>query len=91
MNIQECNLRTCTTFPAPNNDCVTVSGGTVGVKCVFPFKYQGKEYKVQFVIKEFWGFETTLFVDIELRKLGTGTHAHLVSFKTSDVPYSPNQ
>ena len=64
MNIQECNLRTCTTFPAPNNDCVTVSGGTVGVKCVFPFKNQRKEYKGQFVIKEFWGFETTLFVDI---------------------------
>jgi len=45
VNIQECNLKQCTTFPAPNNDCVTVSGGTVGVKCVFPFKYQGKEYK----------------------------------------------
>ena len=72
MNIQECNLRTCTTFPAPNNDCVTVSGGTVGVKCVFPFKYQGKEYKVECVIKELWGFETTLIVDIELKKSKAG-------------------
>ena len=53
VNIQECNLKTCTTFPAPNNDCVTVSGGTVGVKCVFPFKYQGKQYKVECTIKEF--------------------------------------
>ena len=24
---------------------MTVSGGTVGVKCVFPFKYNGKEYQ----------------------------------------------
>ena len=60
MNIQECNLKTCTTFPAPNNDCVTVSGGTVGVKCVFPFKYQGKEYKVECGIKRLWGFHDTL-------------------------------
>merc|ERR1712008_465299 len=31
--------------PSPDSGCVTVSGGTIGVKCVFPFKYNGKEYQ----------------------------------------------
>ena len=39
---------------------MTVSGGTVGVKCVFPFKYQGKEYKVYGAIKKFSVFKAKL-------------------------------
>ena len=31
--------------PSPDSGCVTVSGGTIGVKCVFPFKYINKEYQ----------------------------------------------
>merc|ERR1712008_72908 len=31
--------------PSPDSGCVTWGGGTIGVKCVFPFKYNGKEYQ----------------------------------------------
>jgi len=33
-----------TVKPPFNSNCVTVSGGTTGANCIFPFKYQGREY-----------------------------------------------
>lgn len=31
-------------IPTPLNRCQTISGGTVGVDCVIPWNYQGKQY-----------------------------------------------
>ena len=34
----------CVPTEKEGNYCLTISGGTIGAYCIFPFKYEGTEY-----------------------------------------------